>query len=194
MGRMQRVLRRAQSAPSGRSEGDSAQSRRMPGRMSAAALVAVLGSVLMAAACDKETAPVPVPTPIATPTITESYSGTLHVFGSNLHSFEVKQSSQVLVTLTSVVTVPVAADPTADPPIVAIPATPLTQPLLLHVGRPTLTTLGVQCSQLKAVEAAAGTTPQLTGQALAGTFCVSITDVTGTLPRAVTYAITVAHS
>jgi hypothetical protein len=66
--------------------------------------------------------------------------------------------------------------------------------MTLTVGQPTLTTLGVQCSSLKTVTASAGTTPQLTGQALAGTFCVSITDANGELPRASSYAITVAHS
>jgi hypothetical protein len=147
-----------------------------------------------AAACDKNTAPVPVPTPIATPTVTENYSGTLFVSGSNLHTFEIKESSQVLVTLTSVATVPVEADPSADPPIAASPATPVTTPLLLHVGQPTLTTLGVQCSLIKSVDATAGPTPQLTGQALTGTFCIAISDTNRALPRAVTYAITVAHS
>ena len=153
-----------------------------------------LACAVGAAACDKNTEPVPVPTPIATPTITENYSGTLNINGSNLHSFEVKENSQVLVTLTSVATVAVDADPTTDPPIVASPAAPFTQPLTLRVGQPTLTTLGVQCSNLKSVDAAAGAAPQLTGQALQGTFCVSISDPNAILPRAVSYAITVSHS
>lgn len=158
------------------------------------ALGVAVACAIAAAACDKNSEPVPVPTPIAPPTVTENYSGTLFIAGSNLHTFEVKTASEVLVTLTSVTTVPVDADPAADPPVVAIPATPFTEPLTLHVGQPTLTTLGVQCSLLKIVEATPGTTPQLTGQALNGTFCVSISDAKDVLPRAVTYTITVAHS
>ena len=147
-----------------------------------------------AAACEKSTEPIPVPTTIVKPTITESYSGTLAPFGSNLHSFEVKQNSEVYVTVTQVRTVEVVADPTADPPVAASPAAPYTQPLTIRVGQPTLTTIGVQCSNLKSVEAAAGPSPQLTGQALTGTYCVSISDPNDALPRAVTYAITVTHS
>jgi hypothetical protein len=98
------------------------------------------------------------------------------------------------VTLTAISTVPVDADPNATPPVAAIPAAPVTTPMLLTVGQPTLTTLGVQCSTLKAVPATAGGTPQLTGQALGGTFCVAISDPGADLPRASSYAITVAHS
>jgi hypothetical protein len=158
------------------------------------ALALALVCAIAAAACDRQSEPVPIPTPIAPATIIENYGGTLFVNGSNLHSFEVKVNGEVLVTLTSVATVPVDADPNADPPVVASPSTPVTTPLSLHVGQPTLTTLGVQCSILKLVDAAPGTTPQLTGQALNGTFCVSIADPNSVLPRAVTYTITVAHS
>jgi hypothetical protein len=147
-----------------------------------------------ASACASSTEPVPVPTPIAAPTITEHFSGTLSPFDSNLHTFEVKQDSEVHVTLTEVRTVAVEANPGATPPIAASPAAPYTNPLTLTVGQPTLTTLGVQCSQLKSVLAVVGSAPQLTGQALKGTYCVSISDPKNELPRAVTYAITVAHS
>jgi hypothetical protein len=154
-------------------------------------ILIALGAVL---ACDKTTEPVPVPTPIATPTISESYTGTLSPSGSNLHFFQVQQDSQVLVTLTQLVTVPVTADPAADPPVLPIPATPITGSVTLNVGQQALTTLGVTCSNLKSVVAPAAATPQLTGQALKGTYCVSITDTNAVLPRPTTYAITVAHS
>jgi hypothetical protein len=145
-------------------------------------------------ACSKNTQPVPVPTPIATPTVTENYSGTLSPSGSNLHFFQIQQDSQVLVTLTQLVTVPVAADPTADPPVLAMPATPITQPVTITVGQQALTTIGVTCSSLKTVVGSVSATPQLTGQALKGTYCVSITDTNAVLPRATSYAISVAHS
>jgi hypothetical protein len=145
-------------------------------------------------ACDSNTEPTPVPTPIAPATIIESYSGTLFAAGSNLHTFAVTKSGEMKVTLTALSTIPVDADPNANPPVVAIPGAPVTAPMTLTVGQPTLTTLGVQCSSLKSVAATAGTTPQLTGQALGGTYCVSISDPTNDLPRASSYAITVAHS
>jgi hypothetical protein len=70
----------------------------------------------------------------------------------------------------------------------------VTSALTLTVGQPTLTTVGVQCSNLMQVVAPPGASPQLKGQALAGTYCVSISDPNSVLPGAVTYAITVAHS
>jgi hypothetical protein len=149
---------------------------------------------VVAAGCDKNSEPVPIPTPVAPATITENFSGTLFASGSNLHSFEVKQGGQVFVTVTSVNTVGVAADPNADPPVLAVPSVPVTIPLTINVGQPALTTLGVQCSHLKSVEAPAGPSPQLSGQALAGQFCVSLSDPTGALPAASAYAITVSHS
>jgi hypothetical protein len=147
-----------------------------------------------ALACNRNTQPVPVPTPIATPTITDTYTGTLSPLGSNLHFFQVQQDSQVVVTLTQLVTVAVAADPTADPPILPIPATPVAAPVTITVGQQALTTLGVTCSSLKTVVQPAGSSPQLTGQALKGTYCVSITDADAVLPRPTSYAVTVAHS
>ena len=145
-------------------------------------------------ACNGSTEPTPVPTPIAPATIIESYSGTLFAAGSNLHTFAVTKSGEMKVTLTAISTVPVDADPNANPPVAAIPSAPVTVPMTLTVGQPTLTTLGVQCSSLKEVTAAAGQAPQLTGQALGGTFCISISDPGADLPRASSYAITVAHS
>ena len=153
----------------------------------------ILSILLAASACNRDTTPQPVPTPIAPPSVTENYSGTLFVLGSNLHSFQVTKTGEVDVTLTAVTTVLVPADPSADPPVVGIPPTPITAPLTLRVGQPTLTTIGVQCSDLMSVQATSGTTPQLKGQALVGTYCVSISDPDNVLPRAVTYAITVAH-
>ena len=145
-------------------------------------------------ACHGNTAPTPVAIPINPASIVENYSGTLFIAGSNLHTFLVNQNGEIKVTLTSVATVAVPADPNAVPPVVGVPSVPVTVPLKLTVGQPTLTTLGVQCSNLKSVEAVAGTDAQLTGQALLGTFCVSIADPNAELPTASSYAITVAHS
>ncbi len=154
----------------------------------------VLSFAVGPAACRSNTEPTPVPIPIAPASIVESYSGTLFSAGSNLHTFAVKENGEMKVTLTSIATIPVDPDPNASPPLPGIPSEPVTIPMTLTVGQPTLTTLGVQCSSLKSVVASAGSAPQLTGQALAGTFCVSISDPQAELPRASSYAITVTHS
>jgi len=150
--------------------------------------------LVVLAACDRNTTPVPVPGPVAPATTTETYTGTLSPKGTNLHFFQVQQNGQVLVTLAQLVTVPVAGDPSANPPVPAVPATPIAGAVKLTVGQQALTTIGVTCSSLKSVVASVAPTPQLTGQALKGTYCVSITDTQDVLPRPTTYTISVAHS
>jgi hypothetical protein len=168
------------------------------GRWAGAVLAGVAGAVLFAA-CDKNTEPVPIPTPVSPATLTENYTGTLAPGGSNLHFFQIQQSanvqvSEVFITLSQLTAVAVTADPTADPPVAAAPATPVSAPITITIGQGAVTTLGVQCASLKTVVAPPGTTAQLTGQAIPGSYCVSITDTDVVLPRAATYAITVAHS
>ena len=154
----------------------------------------VLALTIAVVACGKAGAPVPITMPVASPTALETFSGTLAVMGSNLHNFQVSQNGQIFVTLTTVTTVPVAADPTQTPPVMAVPAVPVGDPVTVRIGQPTVTTVGVTCSSLKSVVTSAGAAPQLTGQALAGTFCVAISDPGGTLPQPVAYVITVAHT
>ena len=128
---------------------------------------AALGLTLMAAACGDPVAPA-APTPVA-PTITESFTGTLTVLGSNMHPFTVSQIGGLKVTLTSLT-------PSAT--------------VQLAVG----TVSGAACAPAEAVSAQAAEAPQLSGTAtITGTFCVSVTD-TGTLTEPAVYAITVVHS
>lgn len=160
-------------------------------------VVAGLGMAAMlalAAACGQSGAPVPVPSPVSKPTVTDTATGTLHVSGSNYFQFQITTPGEVDVTLTSLTTVPVTADPTASPPVVGVPAVPVSVPVTLIVGQPALTTIGVSCSSIKTVTTAPGPTAQLTGQALAGNFCVLIADPDGQLPEAVVYTMLVAHS
>lgn len=167
-------------------------------RWAGAVLAGVAGAVLFAA-CDKNTDPVPIPTPVSPPTLTDNYSGTLSPGGTNLHFFQIQQStsvqvSEVRVTLSQLTAVAVTADPTANPPVAAAPATPVNAPIAITIGQGAVTTLGVQCASFKTVVAAPGATAQLTGQAIPGSYCVSITDTDNVLPRASTYAISIAHS
>jgi len=150
---------------------------------------------MVATGCEKTGAPTPVPSPVAAPTVVEMpYTGTLLPSGSNLHEFAVQANGEVDVTLTSVTTVPVPDDPTANPPVVGTPAAQVTTPLTLAVGTPSITTLGVTCLPYKLVVTAPSVAPQLTGQALKGTYCISLSDPSGALAGSVNYTITVAHS
>jgi hypothetical protein len=168
------------------------------GRWAGAVLWGVAGALLFAA-CSKNTDPIPIPTPVSPATVTENYTGTLTPGGSNLHFFQIQlspavQVSEVRVTLTQLTAVAVDADPTADPPVAAAPATPVTGAIAITIGQGAVTTIGVQCASMKTVVAPTGSTAQLTGQAIPGSYCVSITDTENVLPRASTYAISVAHS
>jgi hypothetical protein len=160
--------------------------------------VAVACAAAMAA-CDKNTQPVPIPSPVAKPTTTETFSGTIPQGGSFQYQFKVAVDGEVHVTLKAESSVAVDANPDVDPPIAAKPAVPVTYPLSMRIGQSSLTTLGLTCTNLKSVTTSAGTTAQLTGQALAGTFCVDVSDAllldpTLALPEAVIVTVTIDHS
>jgi len=155
-------------------------------------LIAALG--LGGAACSEPGAPVPVPTPIAKPMTTETVTGTILQLGNFNYQFKVVTNSEVHVTLTSVSTVAVTANPDADPPVVGKASVPVAYPLTITVGQASISVLGLGCTNLKQTTTPPGTTPQLTGQALSGNFCVEISDAKGTLPEAVNFTLTVAHS
>lgn len=123
-----------------------------------------LGFAVAAAACGSST---PVTAPATT---TETFTGTVQVGGADSHTFTVASFGQVDITLT-------AAGP------------PATIMMGLAVGTPsggtcTLTTTPVSTS--------AGTTPQFSGTANAGSYCVQVFDI-GNQLAAITYTVTVAH-
>jgi hypothetical protein len=142
-------------------------------------------------------APTPIPIPLAPASAVDNFSGTLNLVGSNYHQFQLKQAGEVDITLTTT-----AYAPTTDPDTGAsIPSTrtdPI-PPLLLLVGTPAATTIGLQCSPLAfngvalLVEATAGTTAQLKGNALSGNYCISVSDQKAALLDPITYKVTVAR-
>jgi hypothetical protein len=132
-------------------------------------LFAVLGASVLAAGCADPVAPAP-PTPAA-PTVTETFSDTLLVQGSNSHQFTVGQVGGVKVTLNSVA--PSAA-------------------VGIGVGTPVPATGA--CTTISTLSAVGGPSVQMSGTAtVTGSFCVAIYDV-GNLVESVTYTITVLHS
>jgi len=137
---------------------------RMLGAFGIAATIA-----LMAVACADPVAP-NAPIPVAA-TITENFSGTLTIGGTDLFTFTVNQPGGLKVTLSSIV--PSAA-------------------VQLSVGTPSTAT-GV-CEPLNGLTAVAGPDAQISGTAtVPGSFCVSVSDV-GNLVEAVNFTVLVLHS
>ena len=136
-------------------------------RVHAFAIAAALAA--LCAACADPTAPAP-PTPAA-PTISEVFTGTLNIGGTNIHQFSVQQVGGVKVTLNDVA--PSAA-------------------IQLSIGTPSTAT--GQCIALQGLTAVADTGVQISGTATTtGNFCISVADA-GNLVEAVTYTLTVLHS
>jgi hypothetical protein len=130
-------------------------------------LWAVLGAALFTAGCADPVTPT-TPTP-AVPTVTDTFSDTLLVQGSNTHQFTVTTVGGVKVSLVSV-----------EPGAV----------VFLGIGTPSLGS----CSVLDHVEAVAGPTVQLSGTAtVPGSYCVIIHDP-GNLVEPAVYTINVLHS
>ena len=127
----------------------------------------VLGAALLAAACADPVAPT-TPTP-AVPTLTDTFSDTLLVGGSNLHPFTVTTIGGVKVSLTSV-------EPGAA--------------VVLGLG----TSGATGCSLIDHVEAVAGPSVVMSGTVtVPGTYCVEVVDI-GNLVEPAVYTINVLHS
>src|SRR6266536_2866077 len=142
--------------------------------------LALIPVILASVGCGQSTeSPTPIPIALAPASIVDNFSGTLKVAGSNYHQFNVPQNGIVRITLTTDSYAPLtdadgntAPNPRTDP----IPA------LTILVGTPAATTIGLQCSPIAFNSAAQfvvttpGTTPQLSGNALAGNYCISVSD------------------
>jgi ABC-type nitrate/sulfonate/bicarbonate transport system permease component len=112
-----------------------------------------------------------------TPTqVTENFTGTVAIGGSDIHTFTISATGQALaVTLTS-----------AGPPTGIF--------MGLGVGTPGGTPVGSTCTLVSggSTVTPAGTTPQLSGTISSGSYCLVVSDV-GNQTAPVTYAATVAH-
>jgi hypothetical protein len=139
----------------------------------------VVALVLLTAACGQsDTSTIPTePSTTAPPSAVEAFSSTLQPAGTNLHTFTVKETGYVEITLIGVV-----------PQLGAGPSAPIT--LGLGIGTPSGTGT---CTVLYQVNAQAGTAAQIIGTATAGPDCLTVFDV-GTLSQPVIYTVTVAHS
>jgi len=103
--------------------------------------------------------------------LTETFSGTVAVGGSDFHTFTASQNGQIAVTLT-----------TAGPPA--------TIAMGLAIGTPN----GTTCTPLAgaSMTTSAGASPQLNGEVSGGTLCALVYDV-GNETAPITYSLTVTH-
>ena len=131
-------------------------------------LCLVFGLTVFAGACSDPVAP-PAPTPV-TPTITETFTGTLGLLGTNIHQFSVQQVGGLRITLSDI-------NPDAT--------------LSFAIGAQSL----VGCTVLQQLtRAPGGANAQLIGTITApGNFCVQVFD-SNNIPEPVTYTLTVLHS
>ena len=140
----------------------------------------VVALILLTAACSQSDTSTSTtePSTTAPPSAVESFSGTLQPAGTNLHTFTVKETGYVEITLIGVV-----------PQLGSEPSAPIT--LGLGIGTPD--TFSGTCLVLYKVNAQAGTAAQIIGTATAGPDCLTVFDV-GSLSQPVIYTVTVAHS
>lgn len=137
-----------------------------PTRTTIAAALGII-TMMLAPACSDPTLP---PAPVVAPaTITETITGTLSPSSTNQQTFTVTQVGSVRVTLVDV-------EPSAA--------------IGIGIGTPSV----AGCLTAASNTAVAGSTTLLSGTAtVAGSFCVSISDV-GNLVEPVQYTILVIHS
>ena len=132
-------------------------------------VASVVAVAVLACACSDPVVPA-APTPVA-PTVTETFTGTLLQLGSNSHPFSVQQIGGIKVSITKI-------EPSAA----------------VSIGIGTPSTASGTCLAISNLTAVASAGTQISGTAtLAGSFCVSVSDV-GNLVEPVTYSITVLHS
>jgi hypothetical protein len=154
-------------------------------------------AIASAGCAQSSDAPTPIPIPLAPASFVDNFSGTLNLVGSNYHQFQLKQPGEVDITLTTTAYAP-KTDPDTGASIPSTRTDPI-PPLLLLVGTPAATTIGLQCSPIAfnglnlLVEATASNTAQLKGNALAGNYCISVSDQSAALLDPITYKVTVAR-
>lgn len=126
--------------------------------------------LLLSSACHRNDTSPGTTTPSIMVT-TETFTGTVPVRGSALHSFTVAQTGTVNVTLTA-----------AGPP----------STIVMGVGIGTSRDAGCALLAGASTSTAAGAAVQLAGTVTPGTLCVQVYDV-GNQTAAVSYTVTVAH-
>jgi hypothetical protein len=127
---------------------------------------------VLATACDEGEPGLVQPT-VHPATITDTYTGNVGLQASDSHAFVITLTGKIAITLTNV-------------------GPPSTAEVGVGIGIPT----GLSCSLIlgdgTTATTTAGSTPQINGTILPGTFCVVVYDV-GRLTEPVDYTVTVNH-
>jgi hypothetical protein len=143
--------------------------------LSVACLIAVIAAAF---ACGKDSPTSPSTTTAtstqtaASPTTTEEFDSTVAVGGSKFYSFTTTTYGTIQITLTGV----------------SGQFVPSTVMLGVGLGQPS----GTDCVTTTSVNAAAGTTPQVTGTYDAGVYCAKVSDV-GNLFAPASFSATIAY-
>jgi hypothetical protein len=140
--------------------------------MRSVSVAVVVALCVLATGCDEGEPGLVQPT-VHPATITDTFTGNVALQASDSHAFVIGLTGKIAITLTNV-----GPAPTAEVGVgIGIP-TGLTCALTLGEGTNAITT--------------AGSTPQISGTILPGTFCVVVYDV-GRLTEPVDYTVTVNH-
>jgi hypothetical protein len=142
-------------------------------------LIGVLALSVVTAACGDEGDPGIVQPDVNPATVTETFTGTLSVQNVSSHSFIISRSGRITITLTAVTPPPTSEGPSS--PEVGI-----------GIGIPSGLTCALNLGNGTTATVTAGSTPQISGIVIPGTFCVAVYDV-GNLTETVDYAVAVAH-
>jgi hypothetical protein len=128
-------------------------------------------SALLLAACDQAGTSTALPRPTTAPTKVSPFNGTLKLLATDTYAFTVSQNGYVEVTLLGL-------------------AAPAGTKVALAIGTASLTGT---CATNHSVTTEAGPTAQIIGTGLAGSLCITLSDV-GNLTEPALYTITVATS
>jgi hypothetical protein len=124
---------------------------------------------LLVAGCGDSGTTTTTPAPVGP--FTDTFTSIIYPGGFSAHSFSATEAGTITVTLTS-----------AGPPATVV--------MGLGIGVPNF---GPGCSLTTAVNVSAGSTPQITIPADAGSYCVAIFDVGNAVPTGESFSITTVH-
>src|SRR5262245_19352806 len=140
--------------------------------MKSVSVAVVVALCVLATACDEGTPGIVQPT-VNPATITDTFTGNVAPNSADSHAFVITLSGKIAVTLTAV-------------------GPPSTAEVSIGLGIPTGLACSLTLGDATTVTTTAGSTPQICGTILPGTFCVVVYDV-GRLTDPVDYTVTVAH-
>jgi hypothetical protein len=140
--------------------------------MRSVSVAVIVALCVLAAACDEGDPGIVQPT-VHPATVTDTFTGNVAQNSADSHAFVITLSGKIAITLTAV--------------------GPLsTAEVSVGIGIPTGLACSLTLGDGTTVTTTAGSTPQISGTVLPGTFCVVVFDV-GRLTDPVDYTVTVAH-